>query len=616
METGPTGTIANPLPYRRIGRYEIRAELGRGAMGIVYKAVDPNIGRTVAVKTVQMTGSDEELIKRFRREAQAAGVLSHPNIVTIYDAGEDQGVFYIAMEYVEGEGLDRIISGEPMAIDMITRIIEDVGSALDLAHEKGIIHRDIKPANIMIADGRAKVMDFGVAKLSSANATATGTVIGTPSYMAPEAVKGLPVDGRADIFSLGVVLYEMLTAKRPFPGDSIPSVIYKIIGEHPAPPTIVNPKLHNGLDVLLAKALAKDPQERYQDCASLTKDLKNFRLLKPTPGTVTAGPTTVPTAKPPTPQVARTLAPPMVAGTVAIPPRTVVVAPPKPTPRPAPPVPAPIAPQPQEEAQAPEPARESGGLPWFVPAGIVGVIAVGLIAGAGWWRHNLNVQRAQQEEIARQEEAKTAAVAARVASRPKPSPSGGSPKAASPAAAGTMEVMVKSNVDGGIISVDGKTDPSWVTPHKIRIELGAHRMEVSKEGYRTSKKLLNLTGEESDLEFRLTPVAAAPSAGAAPVAAPAPAVGKPAPVVAGEGRLRVLTFPPNAQIEVDDQGTSYRTPTNILLPAGRHRITVKHKNMQDFTRQMTVVANETVELEVNLANPGAPMPVARGRRFP
>ncbi len=275
-------------------------------MGVVYKGFDPTIGRTVAIKTVLLTGSDEDLIRRFRREAQAAGVLNHPNIVTIYDAGEDQGVFYIAMEYVEGEPLDKIISGGPLAFDMITRIIEEVGSALDLAHAKEIIHRDIKPANIMIAGGRAKVMDFGVAKLASSTATATGTVIGTPSYMSPEVVKGQPIDGRADIFSLGVVLYEMITGKRPFVGDSIPSVIYKIVGEQPTPPTMVNPKLHNGLDVLLAKVLAKEPQERYQDCATLTKDLKNFRLLKAPPAPTTSA-MAASAARPATPQVVRTL---------------------------------------------------------------------------------------------------------------------------------------------------------------------------------------------------------------------------------------------------------------------------------------------------------------------
>src|ERR1035438_4328065 len=166
MESGSTETAAFVL-RRRIGRYEIVGERGRGAMGVVYKGFDPTIGRTVAIKTVLTSTTNEDLLKRFRREAQAAGVLSHPNIVTIYDAGEDQGMFYIAMEYVEGQTLEQLISGGPMAVEMVTTIIEDVGSALDHAHAREIVHRDIKPANIMITKGRAKVMDFGVAKLVS-----------------------------------------------------------------------------------------------------------------------------------------------------------------------------------------------------------------------------------------------------------------------------------------------------------------------------------------------------------------------------------------------------------------------------------------------------------------
>jgi len=450
-----TETAAHPLPPRRIGRYEITAELGRGAMGVVYKGFDPNVGRTVAIKIVQLAGGDEELIMRFRREAQAAGVLNHPNIVTIYDADEDQGVFYIAMEYVEGETLDQIIRGGPIALDMVKSIIEDVGSALDLAHDKQIIHRDIKPANIMIAGGRAKIMDFGVARLASSTATATGTVIGTPSYMSPEAVKGQTVDGRADIFSLGVVLYEMLTGKRPFAGDSIASVMYKIVGEQPALPTAVNPKLPNGLDVVLAKALAKEPQERYQDCATLSKDLKNSRWLKPP----------------------------------AIAPRAAVVAPPTPAPTPAP-------------RPAPPQTRKPAGLPWIVPAAVLGVIAAGLIGAAVWAKYRLSEERAREEQAAQAEAdaAKLAAVLKRPV-RPK----------GSAAPAGTVDVLIKANVDGAIISVDGKTEPSWLTPHKVRMELGDHRVEVSKGGYRTSKKLITLSGTEGALEFRLTPTPQAPN---------------------------------------------------------------------------------------------------------
>jgi len=611
MDETTTETASLPPPSRRIGRYEITAELGRGAMGIVYKGFDPTIGRTVAIKTVLLSGRDEELIARFRREAKAAGVLNHPNIVTIYDAGEDCGVCYIAMEYVEGDPLDKIIRGGPLALDMITRIMEEVGSALDLAHDKQIIHRDIKPANIMITGGRAKVMDFGVAKLASSEGTATGTIIGTPSYMSPEMLKGQSIDGRADIFSLGVVLYEMLTGKRPFVGDSIPSVIYKIVGETPAAPTTTNPKLHNGLDVVLAKALAKEPQERYQNCATLTKDLKNFRLMKAPAAAPVAAPAQVSAAvsavRPAPPQAA-----PVTYGTLAIPQKTVVVSPPiriKVDPQPAPPPPV-------EEP----PARVFAGLPWFVPAAIITVLmAVGAVGGALWWKHRLDERRAVQEQAEQAEAAQAAKLRARSA-KPKPVPSAGSAAkeahaapAATPAGkpARTVEVLVKANVDGAIIRVDGKTDPSWLTPHRVPMELGDHRLDVSKEGYRTSRRLLTLTGEEGDLEFRLAPLPAEPSS-APPAEKPAVDAGKPAPAAIGNGRLRILTFPPGAEVEVDGASTIYKTPVNILLPAGRHKITLKHKRTSDYTKQMVVAANEIVELQVNLFNPEQPIP-ARGR---
>jgi predicted Ser/Thr protein kinase len=618
MDETTTETASLPPASRRIGRYEITAELGRGAMGIVYKGFDPTIGRTVAIKTVLLSDRNEELIARFRREAQAAGVLNHPNIVTIYDAGEDCGVCYIAMEYVEGDALDKIIRGGPLALDMITHIMEEVGSALDLAHDKQIIHRDIKPANIMITGGHAKIMDFGVAKLASSDATATGTVIGTPSYMSPEVLKGQTIDGRADIFSLGVVLYEMLTGKRPFVGDSIPSVIYKIVGDQPAPPTAVNPKLHSGLDVLLAKALAKDPQERYQDCATLTRDLKNFRLLKaPAPA---AAPAHISGVTPVPPQTARTMASPVVSGTVSFPPKTVAVAPIRVKLDPPPPPPPPV-----EEP----PALLFAGLPWFVPAAIITVLmAVGAVGGALWWKQRLDERQAVQEQAERAEAAKVEAAKARArAAKPKPAPSStGAAKDAHAAPAGTpagtpaqtpartVEVLVKANVDGAIIHVDGKTDPSWLTPHQVPMELGDHRVEVSKQGYRTSRRLMTLTGKEGDLEFHLTPLPAEPPS-APPAEKQAVDAGKAAPAAAGNGRLRILTFPPNAEVEVDGENTIYKTPVNILLAAGRHKITLKHKRTQDYSKQVIVAANEIVELQVNLFNPEQPIP-ARGARQP
>jgi serine/threonine protein kinase len=271
----------------RAGRYEITGELGRGAMGVVYRAVDPVIGRNVAVKTIRLseegTGlSRPELLKRFQTEARAAGLLTHPNIVVVYDAGEENGLFFITMELVEGKSVQALLdSGHAFPVPRLLRIMEQTCSALQFAHERNIVHRDIKPANLMLtADDTVKVTDFGTAKiLQFGTAQQTTHVMGTPSYMSPEQVKGRPVDGRSDIFSLGVMFYEMLTGEKPFPGQSVTTVIYKIVNEDPIPPRQLNPSIHSGLNDIVMRALAKEPEVRYQSCRELQEDLKNYRAI-------------------------------------------------------------------------------------------------------------------------------------------------------------------------------------------------------------------------------------------------------------------------------------------------------------------------------------------------
>jgi serine/threonine-protein kinase len=271
----------------KAGRYEISGELGRGAMGVVYHATDPVIGRAVAVKTLLLseegTGlTRAELLAKFQTEARAAGLLTHPNIVVIFDAGEEDGLFFITMELVEGKSLQNLLdAGQMFPLPRVLRIMEQTCSALQFAHDRNIVHRDIKPANLMLTpDDTVKVTDFGTAKiLQFGTVQQTAHVVGTPSYMSPEQIKGKVVDGRSDIFSLGVVLYEMVTGEKPFPGQNITTVIYKIVNEEPTAPRDIDSSIHPGLNDIIMKSLAKEPAARYQSCRELFEALRNYRSL-------------------------------------------------------------------------------------------------------------------------------------------------------------------------------------------------------------------------------------------------------------------------------------------------------------------------------------------------
>ena len=252
----------------KLGKYEIRRELGHGAMGVVYEAYDPMIARVVALKTIrpdQLTGAhSKEILARFHREAQAAGRLTHPNIVSIYDFGEDAGVWFIAMELVQGRELkDHFEKNERFRTADTVRILSQVLGALGYSHRLGVVHRDIKPSNIFIMeDGTAKVADFGIAHLESSDLTQVGTVLGTPAYMSPEQILGLPVDGRSDLFSVGVILYQFLTGERPFTGNAT-ITMRKVLEEDPLPPSRFNTQIPGAMDAVVRRALAKKPEERF-----------------------------------------------------------------------------------------------------------------------------------------------------------------------------------------------------------------------------------------------------------------------------------------------------------------------------------------------------------------
>jgi len=276
----------------KLGKYEIRRELGKGAMGVVYEGFDPVIERTVAIKTIRPEQLEKtqaaEILARFKREAQAAGRLNHPHIVAIYDygevvpegdpapaEGESARVAFIAMEFIKGKELkDHFDANERFAIKEIERIMGELLDALDHAHRNGVTHRDMKPANIiLLADGKVKVADFGIARIETSELTQAGTILGTPSYMSPEQFLGQPVDGRSDIFSCGVILYQFLTGEKPFTG-TVTTIMHKVLKEEPLPPSMLNVTLPAAWDAVVKKAMAKSPVERYQTAAEFSAEIR------------------------------------------------------------------------------------------------------------------------------------------------------------------------------------------------------------------------------------------------------------------------------------------------------------------------------------------------------
>jgi eukaryotic-like serine/threonine-protein kinase len=281
-----------------LGRYEVEKELGRGAMGIVYLGKDPKINRMVAIKTLMMEleGTPEqvkETKERFFREAESAGNLNHPNIVRIFDAGEENEIAYIAMELLEGHDLKRYCDKKAMLpLQTVIDYCAKTADGLDYAHRAGVIHRDIKPANIMLLkDGTLRITDFGIARIAASSKTATGTVMGTPSYMSPEQVSGKKVDGRADLWSLGVMLYEMSTGEKPFKGgDAIGTLLFQIANDTPPAPTAYRPDLPQDLVMIIDRCLRKNPDERYQHGAELAADLRRVVERLRTGGAAPAAP--------------------------------------------------------------------------------------------------------------------------------------------------------------------------------------------------------------------------------------------------------------------------------------------------------------------------------------
>ncbi|MBZ5563118.1 MAG: protein kinase [Acidobacteriia bacterium] len=666
---------------KKAGRYEVISELGRGSMGVVYQGYDPVIGRTVAIKTLLTEGlapqEFQEYKARFQREAQAAGVLTHPNIVTVYDFGEDSGVLYLAMEYLEGKSLEKIVAEQGvLPIETIIPMYDQVCSALDHAHTHNIVHRDIKPANIMILDsGLVKVTDFGIAKVMTVGMTQAGQILGTPNYMSPEQVKGRAVDGRADIFSLGVILYELVTGEKPFGGQNITTVIYKIINENPIPPRELDAAIHPGLNYIINKVLAKNPDERYQTCRQLAEDLRTYKNL----------------------------------GGQASPSATVVFH--------APPISAAQLEAPSEQTAAPAPeAPTSATRPALTPAAIsvdqqiirpvsvqvippvttrgrathplvwvlLTLVIAGALGGGGYFLFlhkpgpairqvsvpaNPPPSNAGATSPASQPESTAPATpaeatenqpAAEASAKTGPAETAKPEKetpvasvAPTPARSGRAapapkfgQLLVTSNLSGAQISIDGRSDPGWVTPHAVfaDIHAGTHLVTVSKDGYDDAQQSVTIEGgrtgnfnaqlsvamgeveiktNPSGLEilidgksFGPSPVQAMVTTGEHSVTIMRPGqdphhttvVAKSGAAVmktvtlAGAttptGIVEVRTIPPGASVLADNQPVGGTTPTSFRLAPGHHVITVYRSGSRPMRQEVEVTIDGVSKVQM------------------
>ncbi len=528
-------------------------------MGVVYKAQDPAIGRTVAIKTIRLSdltepAERERLRDRLFREAQSAGILSHPNIVTIYDILEHDGMAYIFMEFVNGPALERVLAGEQAPDrEALLAIFAQTAAALDYAHRKGIVHRDIKPANIMIDDdGAAKITDFGVAKIVSQQMTQAGALMGTPSYMSPEQIQGQPVDGRADQFALAVIAYEVLTGEKPFTGEYTPTLLYKICREDPAPARQLNPTLDAEIDHVLQRALAKSPDQRYPTCSEFVTDLQKALGASPSWKPLPRG----------TSLHMETMA---------------------------------AAPAADRPVAAALPARDIDSESHLVRNAVLAAIAfvaVGIVfLLAQKWASPTNppAARAQANEsasaparAAQPELQKPSALVKPDEPKASPEQSKPSPAASEPAAPSAephadseekpatlprprvappeQPVMAEFNSvpPGAKVIVDNNPALSCQAPCSIALEPGRHVVRAMQDGYRNASRII-VTPEDTRLTIGMEQMA---------------------------GTLSVTSNPPGASILINGQERPERTPAVIRLAPGAYRLQVRFGRVQ--TEEETV----------------------------
>jgi serine/threonine protein kinase len=610
----------------KAGRYDLREELGRGTMGVVYHGFDPMIGRDVAVKTLRLseagTGlSRDELIGRFQTEARAAGLLAHPNIVVVFDAGEEGGLFYITMEFVEGRSLQSLIDAQqPFPLSRVLKLMEQVCSALDFAHQHNVVHRDIKPANLMLTpDDVVKITDFGTAKILQFGTAQTAHVMGTPSYMSPEQVKGKPVDGRSDIFSLGVILYELMTGEKPFPGQNITTVIYKIINEEPIPPRSLDSSIHPGLSAVITRALAKDPAARYQSCHELLSALKSYHEMVSPEATVRMSPVSSLPAQGSNRPAAQQ---PRIAAVPAAAPS-----------RDAGPTPQFILPVGAEE----ETRKKPGGV-------LLSLILLGIIGYAGYrvYPPMLDLwQRAHESRETLATPAKAVSVpqvpiadppstvkpelpsdVAQPTAAPPPPPATPTPvapvvksttrDASQPLAGPTVPMkapeaeLPSANIADKSIAPQKPVPPPAPSPahlleSKLRAELAGHPL-ADKVRIQTTANALTLSGSLTLAEHRevLQYLRTVPPGVRVIDDTEYSENANPAPVPASAGWIWVRSSPPGARILVDGAETGLRTPARVELPVGDHDVRLVRRGFMTVNRNVSVEQGQTMQFTETL----------------
>jgi serine/threonine protein kinase len=564
----------------QIGRYRILDELGRGATGVVYRAQDPAIGRIIAIKTIRLSDFTDEaererLRERLFREAQSAGILSHPNIVTIYDIAEENGLAYIFMECVDGPSLEKVLNDvNAIRSENAVSILRQTATALDYAHQKGIVHRDIKPANILIHDRtHAKITDFGVAKIMSQQMTQSGVMMGTPNYMSPEQVQGHAVDGRADQFSLAVIAYEMLTGEKPFQADQLPALLFRIVREDPVPPQRLNPTVGPQVEMVLKKALAKSANDRYPSCNqfidALTVALQQSAGWHPLPRSSAHSLPTMAGVVVDSRAAAAQLAPPPVAPPIAPDVR---------------PVRQPARLDADTAELSPFEEREPRGrvlrsLVWM----LVGIGLVGLVLfGAQKYLFNRNSEQPSTEP--------PPAIADNSGSKPSPigqSPTPGDQTKQTPAAQAPPEATTPEN------SVANPNPPAAAPGEDAKADEPAPPLAPKTQPERSTPP---------------------------PSIAPKQAIGQ---------SVQFLTEPPGAQVTVDGNPSMVcKTPCMLPLTAGRHALTVDMPGYRPYPRVFSVpqdgdlflkLAKSSGTLSITSEPPGATVEVdgtMQGKRTP